>query len=104
MKTTKTYVRKVYTGHAHAFENGPPGTRTFVYLFPEELVQLALDHGTQQDEGYELVTETVSGISSARLDTLITVGLMRHRVAREAADRAADEAEYERLRKKLRKS
>lgn len=101
MKTTKTYVRKVYLGSSGG---GILVKKIFLYLFPGELVQLALDHGTQQDEGYELVTETVSGISSARLDTLVTVGLMRHKVAREAAERAEDEREYERLRAKLEKS
>jgi hypothetical protein len=100
METTKTYVRKVYTRST----GGILVTKTFTYLFPGELVQLALDHGTQQDEGYELVTETVSGISSARLDTLVTVGLIRDKAAREATDRAADEAEYARLRAKLGKS
>jgi hypothetical protein len=102
MKTTKTYVRKVYTGHN--LIGGHLVTKTSTYLFPGELVQLALDHGTQQDEGYELVTEMVSGISSARLDTLVTVGRMRDKAAKLAAERAADEAEYARLRKKLEKS
>jgi hypothetical protein len=75
-----------------------------MYHYPEELVQLALDRGTQRDEGYELVTETVSGISSDELDAMVTTELRKHEGARLAADRAADEAEYERLRAKLGKS
>lgn len=66
MKTTKTYVRKYYYG------------RYLVYAYPEGLAQLAIDRGTRRDEDYELVTETVSSISSAELDTMVTDGLGQH--------------------------
>jgi hypothetical protein len=101
MQTTKTYVRKTYMG---SIGGGLLGPKTFLYEYPADLVPLARDHGTQRDELYELVTEAVSGISSARLDTLVKVGWMRDKAARLAAERAEDEREYERLRKKLGKS
>jgi hypothetical protein len=72
-----------------------------MYAYPDDLVPMALDHGTQRDEGYELVTEVVSGISSAELDAMVTDGLGQHEAARRAAERAKDEREYTRLRKKL---
>ena len=101
MQTTKTYVRKVYVSY---FLGDSPVTKTFMYIFPDDLVPMALDHGTQRDEVYELVTETVSSISSARLKTLVKVGLIRDKAAREATDRAEDEREYARLTAKLGKS
>ena len=102
MQTTKTYVRKVFTGHN--FIGGPLVTHTFMYRYPEGLVQLALDHGTQKDEGYELVTEKVSAITSDELDAMVTDGLGQHMAARLAAGRAEDEREYARLAAKLGKS
>lgn len=103
--TTKTYVRKFYTGYPLSIAGGDhPVTKTFMYPYPEELVQLALDHVTQQDEGYELVIETVSGISSAELNAMVATGLRRHETARLAAERADDEHEYARLAEKLGKN
>ena len=102
MKTTKTYVRKFGTTHTRI--GGPLVADTTMYLYPEELVRLARDHGTQLDEGYELVTETVSGISSTALDAMVTEGLTADRVIRQAAERAEDEREYARLAEKLGKS
>lgn len=101
MKTKKTYVRKHYS---RSTGGGILAPMTAMYPYPEELVQLARDHGTQRDEGYELVTETVHSISSAALDAMVMEGLGRHKAARLAAERQADEAEYERLRFKLGRS
>lgn len=101
MKTTKTYVRKVYSG---SIGGGLLGPKTFMYAYPEDLMPLARDHDTQHDEGYELVTETVSPITPIELDAMVTEGLALDKAARLAVERADDEREYERLRKKLGKS
>jgi hypothetical protein len=101
MKTSKTYVRKHYSGSTGG---GILAPMTFRYAYPDDLVTMALDHGTQRDEWYELVNETVTPIISIELDVLVATGLHKHEAAKKAAERADDEREYARLAEKLGKS
>lgn len=86
MKTTKTYVRKTYT--SQLFGRGEvtphPVTQTAMYLYPEELGQMARNHRSKQDEVYELVTvtETVIPTSTIEWNALVTEGRAMNKAAR----------------------
>jgi hypothetical protein len=88
MKTTKTYVRKTYTSQllAQGEDTLHSVTQTAMYLYPEDVGELARNHRSKQDEVYEwvLVTETVTPLSTAESNALVMQGRTMSKAAREA--------------------
>ena len=89
MQTTKTYVRKTYTSHFLGRHDriSRPITQTDMYLYPEDVGELARNHGSKQDEVYEwvVVTETVTPISTLEANGLVVEGWAMNKAAREAS-------------------
>jgi hypothetical protein len=86
MKTTKTYVRKTYTSQllGRGGVTPHPVTQTAMYLYPEDVGELARNHNSKRDEVYEwlVVTETVTPISTIEWSGLVVEGRAMNKAAR----------------------
>lgn len=87
MKTTQTYVRKTYTSQllGRGDDAPHPITQTCMYLYPEEMGELARNHNSKRDEVYEwvVVTKTVTPISTIESAGLVVQGRAMNKAARE---------------------
>ena len=107
--TTKRIWRKHFTGRTSGTlagrDDGHPEPCHIDYNADntDDLHDMAMSHGTQENERYEHVVERVSSISDDDLAKIIARGKASKKRMDEESQRRRDEDELQRLQKKLEK-
>jgi len=96
---TRTIYRKRYTGVTSGDRDGGYPTEKIVNFVDPRV--LADDYGRCRDERYEHVVESVRPMTAAEVEAVVREGRSLRELERITAERKRDEAEFERLRKKL---
>jgi hypothetical protein len=105
MTKRRTLYRKHFTGRSTGSprDAGHPIPCSVDYdaTNADELQKMATDHGKEPDQRYELVVEEVKPLGDNEVERLVREGLESKKKAKEEAERRKDEAELQRLQKKL---